>query len=327
MEEMLDNFSNDYSVRRVFVKEEPRIEANNYPTRPSLAGGLLNNKFVLFCIILYAVVFFGAILAEKNKFFSKFIPMLKGEIFLSDDRIITSIDDKFPIMINKHDPRVREELSHKDSVTSLFDDAALNLCMAGESVAEVGAHYGYNCIMLGQILKTNGKYVAIEANPNVAKCLYKNIILNDLAETVEVVEKAASDRPGRGVIEDIVALFRDRKEGDQAITKTVNVECETLNEMLKDKGVSLILIGVPNAAFAVLKGADKIIDESDNIKILAHLDMDRVDKSIDVRGDLTLLAKHGLKFYEVVSAESISEVSIDEMIDKKEFVVLMRKDK
>ncbi|MBO6055600.1 MAG: FkbM family methyltransferase [Alphaproteobacteria bacterium] len=324
MEEMLDNFSNNYSPGRVFVKEEPRIEINNYPARPSLVRSLLNNKFVWFCIILYVIMFFGAILAEKNKFFSKLVPMMKGEIFLSDDRIITSIGDKFPIMINKNDPRIREELSYKDTITSLFDAAALNLCMTGESVAEVGAHYGYNSIMLGQILKTNGKYVAIEANPGVAKCLRKNIVLNDLSETVEIIEKAASDRPGRGVIQDIVSLLADK---NKVVTKRINVECDTLNEMLKDKDVSLILIGVPNAAFAVLKGADKIIDESDNIRILAHLDMDRVDKSIDVRGDLTFLANHGLKFYEVISAESISEISIDEMINKQEFVVLMRKDK
>ncbi|MCR4623523.1 MAG: FkbM family methyltransferase [Alphaproteobacteria bacterium] len=324
MEEMLDNFSNNYSAGRVFVKEEPRIEINNYPTRPSLVRSLLNNKFVWFCIILYAIVFLGAILMEKNKFFSKLIPMMKGEIFLSDDRIITSIEGKFPIIIDKNDPRIREELSYKDSVTSLFDVAALNLCTKGESVAEVGAHYGYNSIMLGQILKTNGKYVAIEANPVVAKCLHKNIVLNDLSETVEVIEKAASDRPGRGVIESIISLFADNRK---VVTKKVDVECQTLNEMLKDKGVSLILIGVPNAAFAVLKGADEIIDESDNIKILAHFDMDRVDESINVLGDLTFLAKHGLKFYEVISADSISEISIDEMINKKEFVVLMRKDK
>lgn len=320
----MDNFSNNYSTGRVFVKEEPVVEMNSYTTRPSGVGGLLNNKFVWFCIILYVVVFFGAILAEKNKFFSKFIPMMRGEIFLSEDRIITSIDDKYPIMINKNDPRIREELSYNDTVTSLFDNVALNLCMTGESVAEVGAHYGYNSIMLGQILKTNGKYVAIEANPRVAKCLYKNIILNDLSETVEVVEKAASNRPGRGVIEDIVSLFADK---DKVVTKTVDVECETLNEILKDKGVSLILIGIPNAAFAVLRGADKIIDESDNIRILAHLDMDRVDKSIDVRSDLTFLSEHGLKFYEVVAADSISKISIDEIMNKKEFIVLMRKDK
>ena len=327
MEEMLDNFSNNYSSRRIFSKEPPRVEENYYTTHQSLDKGSESGIHIPFYMILFILVFLGGIFAGKNKIFSRFFPQSAGMVVLPNNYVITSIDNKFPIIINEHDLRIKEELSPESTVTSLFDDAALNLCMKGDGVAEVGAHYGYNAIMLGQILKTGEKYVAIEANPSVAKCLRKNLMLNDLLENVEIIEKAASNQKGSGLMEDIISLIKSESGFDKIVTNTVSIECETLNEMLKDKGISLILIGVPNAAFAILKGADKIIDESDNIRILAHLDMERVDKSIDIRDALTFLTEHGLKFYEVVSANSIKEIFIDEIINKKEFVVLMKKDK
>ena len=329
MEETLDNFSdsNGYLSRNLFTKAPAKVEENYYSTHQSLDKDSKSNTNTFFYIVLFLIVVSGIILAEKKKVFSKYFTPSTGEIILQNGYVMTSINHKFPILINKNDLRIKEELSQKSTVTSLFDDVASNLCMKGETVAEVGAHYGYNVIMLGQILKDEGKYIAIEANPSVAKCLRKNLMLNDLSDKVEIIEKAASAQKGRGFMENIVSLVQNEQGLDKVITDTVSVECETLNEMLKNKGVSLILIGVPNAAFEVLKGADRIIDESDNIRVLAHLDMEKVDKSINVQESLNFLVEHGMTFHEVISENSIKRISVDEIFDKKEFVVLMKKDR
>ena len=322
----MDNFSNDYSSQRAFIKEPTSETASDYSVHQSFSRSLMNNKLISFCIILSLMVFFGVIIGEKNKIFSRFVPRLRGEIALPDNYVITSIDQKFPILIKKNDPRIADQLRYKGTVKSVFDDAALNLCMRGEKVVEVGAHYGYNAILLGQILKMSGKYIAIEGNPNVARCLHKNIVLNDLSDTVEIVRDAVSDHKGTCSIDDIVSAIHDDQNANSVITRKITVECNSLNEILKNEQVSLILIDLPSSVFSILRGANRIISESNNIQLLVSLDADKIAETVNIRDELTSLRQRGLKFYEVISANDIKEIFIDEIVNKKKLVLLMKKE-
>lgn len=321
----MDNYSDDYLSQHALIRE-PMSEENDYSTHTSLARSLAGNKLISFCIILSLIVFFGVIVCEKNKVFTRFIPRLRGEVVLPDNYIITSIDKRYPILIKKNDPRIGQQLRYKGSVESLFDNVALNLCMRGDHVVEIGSHYGYNPIMLGQLLRMNGKYIAIEGSPTVARCLYKNIVLNDLLDTVEVVKIAAADHKGTCDISDDVLTNPD-DDDDVVQTESLIVACDTLDNILKDKKVSLILIDIPGAVFEVLRGAEKVIDETPGLRLLINLDTSKIDKTIDIRGDLVSLQQRGMKFYEVVSADEVREIFIDEIINKKKFVMLMKKEK
>jgi FkbM family methyltransferase len=322
----VENFSNNYSSQRAFIRESSNEEVD-YSAHQSLVMSLLNNKLISFCIILSLIVFFGVVVGEKSKIFSRFIPTLRGEIVLSDGYVITSIDHKYPILIKKSDPRIGYQLRYKGTVDSRFDEAALNLYMKGDTVVEVGAHYGYNSIMIGQALRMNGKYIAIEGNPGVSRCLYKNIVLNDLSDTVEIVRKAVSDHQGTCAIDDLISAVPDEEGKHSIVTRTVTVECDSLDEILKDKKVSLILINLPSSLFTILKGAQRILNESRNLQILARLNIDKIAKTIDVRKELNLLRQRGLRFYEVTSPTEIKEVFVDEIISKKKLVILIKKDR
>lgn len=324
MEGILDNFSNDYLSRHAFVKEST-YEGIDNSSQYSLGRSLARNKLITFCIGLSLLIFFGVIVGEKNKIFSRVIPKLRGEITLPDNYVITSIDQKFPILIKRNDPRIGKQLRYKGTVESIFDDAALNLCTKEEKVVEVGAHYGYNPILIGQILRMNGKYIAVEGNPSVARCLYKNIVLNDLSETVEMIAKAAADYEGVCNINDVVVA--DEEDDDTVISKALMVECDTLDHLLQGKEVSLILIDVPGGVFPILKGAEKIINRSEKLQLLVSVNMDKVSKSVDVRRELSFWRQRGLRFYEVISATNKREIFIDEIISKRKLILLMKKEK
>lgn len=326
MEEVLDNYSDDYSSRHALIRE-PISENSDYSTRSSFARSLASNKLISFFIILSLLIFFGVIIGEKNKIFTKFIPRLRGEIVLPNNYVITSIEHKFPILIRRDSPRLAQHLRFKGSVESIFDDAALNLCSRQEKVVEIGANFGYNAIMLGQILRMNGKYTAIEGNPPVARCLYKNMVLNDLSDTVEVIKIAAADHKGTCDISEDALLHPDEEDDHSLMQRKLVVECDTLDSILENKEVSLILIDVPSSAFYVLRGAKDIIDRTDKLQVLVRLDTKKIDKAIDIRGDLTSLNRRGFKFYEVVSANEIKEIFIDEIINKKKLILLMKKEK
>lgn len=326
MEEVLDNYSDDYSSQRAFIRE-PVSEENDYSTRTSLVRSLAGNKLISFCIILSLLVFFGVIVGEKNKIFSKFIPRLRGEIVLPNNYVITSIENKFPILIRRDCPRTGQHLRFKGTVESIFDEAALNLCSRGERVVEVGSHYGYNPIMLGQTLKMGGKYIAIEGNPPVARCLYKNIVLNDLSNIVEVIKIAAADHKGTCDITEDALLHPDDEDDHSTTQSKLIVECDTLDNILGDKEVSLLLVSVPSAVFEVLRGAEKVIARTDELQLLLNVDTKKIDKTIDIRGDLTSLHQRGFKFYEVISANEVREIFIDEIINKEKLVILMKKEK
>ena len=327
MEEILNNFSNNYSSQRAFIKEPMNEETSYSTSNHSFIKSLASNKLISFCIVLSLIVFFGVILAEKNKVFSGLIPTLRGVIILPDNYIVTSIDKKYPILIRRNDPRIGRQLRYKGSVESLFDNVALNLCTRGENVVEIGAHYGYNPIIIGQLLKTNGKYIAIEGNPPVARCLYKNIVLNDLSDTVEVIKIAAADHKGTCDISDDILTNPDEENDGTVITQSLIVECDTLDNILKDKEVSLILIDIPGAVFEALRGAKEIIAKANRLRLLINLDTNKIDKTIDIRRDLESLLRRGMKFYEVVSVNSVREISINEIIRKKKLIVLMKKEK
>lgn len=325
MEGILDNFSNNYSSQRAFIREPTYGEVDR-SSQYSLGRSLASNKLITFCIGLSLLIFFGVIVGERNKVFTKFIPRLRGEIVLQDGYVITSIDRKYPILIKRNDPRIGKQLRYKGTVESVFDDAALNLCTKDEKVVEVGAHYGYNPIMIGQILRMNGKYIAVEGNPSIARCLYKNIVLNDLSETVEMIIKAAADYEGVCNINDVF-ITADEEDDDTVITKALMVECDTLDHLLLGKEVSLILIDIPGGVFPILKGAEKTINRAKKLQLLVSVDMDKVSRTVDVRRELSFWRQRGLKFYEVVSATKKREIFIDEIISKRKLILLMKKEK
>ena len=148
-------------------------------------------------------------------------------------------------------------------------------------VIDVGAHIGPYTLKTSKRVGSNGKVVAIEADPENFNILNRNIQLNKLTNVIALNYAAYSK-------EDKIKLYLLRKDSsytkfntvmtDRANSekKFVEVQANTLDYLLQSSGikhedVNWIKIDVEGAEYDVLKGAKNILSKSSNISLLIEI--------------------------------------------------------
>ncbi len=286
---------------------------------------LKSNKLITFSITFSSLLFLLVIFLEKTKIFMKLVPTMRGEISLSSGYVITSIKNKYPFIVRSEDPFVGDELRFTGNIKSLFARTANNLCQKKDVVIEIGAHFGYNAINIGSYLRGNGKYYAIEPNPKVASCLRKNIILNDLDNTVKIHNKAISDHVGTCVIEDAVSYHKDEQDKYEK-PLNIRVECSTLDKEFPNIIPSLVLIDVPGSEFQIIDGTKEILTKSPNVKMLVNIDCESSETQTNVSEKLSTLTQEGYNFFEVTSANEFNKITAADILAKRKILVIITKD-
>lgn len=286
---------------------------------------LRSNGLVVIVLWISCLLFIGVWLATKNKVFKKVIPTIRGEVTLDNNFVITTIKNRYPIIINRKDPFVGKQLRYQGNVKSLFAEAAANLCKPKDNVVEIGAHYGVNAILLGQqLLEGSGKYYAIEANSRVASYLTKNIVLNDLTDKVTVINKAIADHDGDCDIKDILS-YKKKKETKTYEVQDMKVKGEALDHVLPEESIQLLMIDIPGMEFSIISGAKGIIGRSENVKILVNCNVNESTQNLDVERELMNLQSNGFHFFEVNDELQYSRVSIEEILAKKNLVMVIQR--
>lgn len=155
----------------------------------------------------------------------------------------------------------------------------------GDMVVDVGAHIGPYTIIASKRVGSNGKVVAIEADPGNFDLLSRNIQLNRLSNVLALNYAAYSEEkkiklylPSSG--EDSSSytkyntIMSDRARDDE---ESVEVSANTLDylllskNMIKQEEVNWIKIDVEGAEYEVLKGAKDILSKSSNITLLIEI--------------------------------------------------------
>ena len=183
---------------------------------------------------------------------------------------VPKYDYKFYCRINKADFMTRE-----DGIIEHFTPKQ------GDIVVDIGAHIGRYTIIASKRVGTNGKVVAIEANPGNFEMLNRNIKLNKLANVIPLNYAVYSKEtkiklylPGEEsgyTIYNTIMSNRARNE-----EKFVEVNANTLDYLLQSKGikeeqVNWIKIDVEGAEFEVLKGATNVLSKSKDISLLIEV--------------------------------------------------------
>jgi len=167
-------------------------------------------------------------------------------------------------------------------------DIISNLSMEeNETFVDVGANAGAYTLMIANNYKGKGvKVIAVEAHPGNYEALCRNIDFNKFRD-VKTINKAASDHKG------IISLYERSHDGGRVDSelyslynaavmdqtniihpegKALQLECDTLDNILVDQSKYVIKMDIEGAEVLALKGAAKILSKVRKIIVEVHGD-------------------------------------------------------
>jgi FkbM family methyltransferase len=156
----------------------------------------------------------------------------------------------------------------------------------GETFIDVGANVGLYTLTVANEYKDKAvKVIAIEAHPENFRALCRNIQANEFGN-VSAINKAVSDHKG------MVTLYERSQDGTRADSdlyslyniylaqnniihpngKPLNLDCDTLDNMLTDQRADVIKIDIEGAEVLALKGATNTLKRLRKIIVEVHGD-------------------------------------------------------
>jgi FkbM family methyltransferase len=169
-----------------------------------------------------------------------------------------------------------------------------------ETFVDVGSNIGSYTIRIASKARKGAKVIAIEAHPGNYWALIRNIKVNNL-KNITALNKAVSDHKGIVSINEardknnrirpecytMFDKFHDNPNGIQVSGKCMDVECDTLDNILQGLKVDLMKIDIEGAEVQALEEAKSVITKVR--KVIVEVHGDNYDKVKE------LLAFYGLK--------------------------------
>jgi FkbM family methyltransferase len=260
-------------------------------------GIKLSDKLLLFFIKLYYLALISLLRLALGKTRSKRLILKRrfdfGVVWYKSYRFWKRGEEKRHELLKFKMPKHGFEFycrKNKDDFKTMtfHEDDILNYHFTpkeGDMVVDVGAHIGPYTIIASKRVGSDGKVVAIEADPGNFDLLSRNIQLNRLSNVLALNYAAYSEEkkiklylPSSG--EDSSSytkyntIMSDRARDDE---ESVEVSANTLDylllskNMIKQEEVNWIKIDVEGAEYEVLKGAKDILSKSSNITLLIEI--------------------------------------------------------
>ncbi len=280
---------------------------------------LARNKPVTIAIVISFILLVLVLFLEKSKSVINLIPKLRGEVTLDDEYTITKVKNKFPLIVRKDDPFFGNQLRFSGDINSGFSKVAERICKSGDTVAEVGAYFGFNTIIIANKLRNSGQYYAYEANPQIYKCLKKSITLNELEHVIVLKNLAITSINGQCPIDDYLSLSLTKTK----TAKTIKSSCRTIDEEFFGKRLTKLLVDLPEYGFDVLKGAYNLIENSLDLVIVFSFSYDAASQHFNVEEELKTLTSKGLRFYILEENDELRQVHINELQKIEDAVLVM----
>jgi FkbM family methyltransferase len=210
--------------------------------------------------------------------------------FLYSSTRILGIDNTLLLEIDvpSHDYRIHCPLNKEDFIIMTKHEEEIIRHFRpkeGDTVVDIGAHMGRYTITSSKSVGASGKVIAVEAHPYNYRLLQDNLRLNKLTNvsTLNLAvysEKARlklylpDEELGYTGHHSLMTNYLATKHGKQTDRRYIEVEADTLDNLLKSEGivtVNWIKIDVEGAEYEVLKGAQDTLAASEYISILVEV--------------------------------------------------------
>lgn len=186
---------------------------------------------------------------------------------------------------------------HEPLLTSLIEQEV----GPGSTAIDIGAHIGYFSLLLAKAVTDTGRVIAFEPESQNAALLRTNIKINGYAN-IEVIEKAVADTAGSHSLHvspynrGAHTMFYSTKY----VCSHVQVETVQLDIILAGQSIDFIKMDVEGAEGLVLRGAQELLRENDDLIVAMEVFPYRMDVSgVSVEECLQLLHSTGFRVYAV----------------------------
>ncbi len=227
-------------------------------------------------------------------------------------------DENAPIIINGQQMFLDKQDSLRLSV-HLHESFELEIIKqevkAGDMVLDIGAHIGYFTLPLAELVGSRGKVFAFEPNPENFLILKKNVQVNN--HNNAFLYNLAADKV-RGVKKFYLCNSSSGSSffGNEKNRPSLQVKTDRLDDILADKvtSVNFIKMDIEGAEPLALKGMEKIIGQSKNLKMLIEF----YPKILKIGGTepqdfLEQLTGYGFKLY-VLNKNTRRLASVDQIM-------------
>lgn len=152
----------------------------------------------------------------------------------------------------------------------------INFALEGETYVEIGANYGDFALQMSYKLGNKGKIYAFEPGRKVFECLDLSVKLNGLSDVIVTENLAISDKQqdvifvetgeeGAGTLGSHVVVGNKSENDNIVQATTIDAYFENINS-----SIDILRFDVEGSECKVLKGAEKIIASSPNIRIFVE---------------------------------------------------------
>jgi FkbM family methyltransferase len=185
--------------------------------------------------------------------------------------VLTYLKDESPIFVNTGDlgcpsPIINGGIWEPENLSVLYSFVTSNTVFL-----DIGANIGYFTIAIGNRLKRGGKVFAIEPHPSLTNLIERSVQLNSLEAVVKIFQCAVSDQEGK-----LDLFYPDDHLGQGSSSRNKNkqgrsfsAQAHRLDDLLpQDVVVDLIKIDVEGQELSVLRGMQKLLRRSPNVKVL-----------------------------------------------------------
>ncbi len=178
-----------------------------------------------------------------------------------------------------------------------------------QTFLDIGAHIGYFSVLASELIKDNGRVIAIEPSKNTYRILRSNTA-NE--KNIRTYNLAISDKNGQQLFMD----FPDVRSEDNRLVTSKNIQTKadtypmatmTLDALVKEKNFlpSMIKIDVEGGESKVIKGGETYLQNMDPVIIMEVL------KTTDKKpywSAMNLLEQWGFQMYRILENGGLSGI-------------------